>query len=273
MNTLKQMGIQQWRKRADSPSAATPPSVADADARMPVADTAQIAHKESIVGEELSAHKEHIARPQEIEQQEAAELQTSPDNQVSREISAATRPEPTLSWEGLIQDLTDPAVCPSCAASQPILGAGNQQADCMFIVSTPSSNDLQRQQLVSGRVGQLFDAILKAMSLDRDQVYLTSACKCVVPDDSASTRPCVKMVHKQLALVNPKVVVSFGQQAGQWVVKSNEMLPVLRLHTQKCHSTDIPVVVTHDLSQLLSQPSLKAEAWRDLKRALRLLND
>ena len=250
MNKLKQMGIQQWRRRVVADSPAT--------------------------SQELSAPD---PTPESVEpvledRTEAPVLTEVANSVVVADLAPtlAPEPEPELSWESLAQSLLSDSGCQHCAATDPILGAGDQSAECVFIIAMPSANDLQRQQLLSGRDGQLFDAMLSAMKLTREQVYLTSACKCVIADESSNTRPCIQLVHQQLALVQPKVIISFGQQAAQWVIKSNENLPVLRSKAQKCHSTDVPVVVTHDLPQLLIKPSLKAEAWQDLRRAIRLLN-
>lgn len=237
MNTLEQMGIQQWRRRATANS----PAVA-----MPQAES--------------------VPAPDEV-------LPESPLDSVElSEAAPIAKPESILSWESLEEAISNQAACQHCAAVKPILGAGDQQADYVFITAMPSANDLERQQLLSGRDGLLFDAILSAMSLERNQVYLTSACKCIIADDSVSTRSCVQLIHQQLALLQPQVIVAFDQQAAQWVIKSNENLSVLRNQVQKCHSTNVPVVVTHGLSKMLNQPSLKAEVWKDLKRAIRLLD-
>ncbi len=238
MNKLKLMGIQQWRLRADT-RIAEPPATQEDDtppAMAPVTDL--------------------IESRQQIE----------PDTNISSQPASLIEPE--ISWDSLQQVIFDQGGCQYCAAAKPMLGTGDQQADYVFIIATPSDNDMQRQQLLSGRDGQLFDGMLRAMKLTREQVYLTSACKCVVNDDSSSSLPCTQLVHQQLRLIQPEVIVTFGQRAAQWLIKSNENLAVLRTQVQKCHNTDIPVVVTHDLAQLLAQPQLKTDTWQDLRTAM-----
>ena len=134
---------------------------------------------------------------------------------------------------------------------------------------TPHSSILDiKKQLFSGRAGQLYQAMLSAVGLTRESVYTTSVFKCATSDDISVIPSCEKLLHRQIELIQPKVVIAFGEFAAQSVAKSNEGLESLRLQDLRCYQTKVPIVASYSLLQLLDQPTLKAGAWQDLKKCL-----
>lgn len=233
MNTLEQMGIQQWRRRD-------------------VAGTANDA---------VSAKSE---------QQEGGA--TAISGSVVSSPLAPTSPPEILDWSSIETLIHNQVLCPCCAQTGSVLEQGSREADCMIVVSEPSASDIAAQHLLSGRSGQLLDAILHAMHLSRENIYLSSVHKCAVSEVAKSTTPvspaCSKIIHQQIRLVQPKVVIAFGEFSSQAVIKANESLPALRATPQHCFINDLPIIATHDLPELLSNPELKADTWADLKQAM-----
>jgi len=159
----------------------------------------------------------------------------------------------------------------TCSSTSSILGSGNANAEWMFITDAPSQGDLPLQQLFSGRAGQLYEAMLLAVGLDRTKVYTSSVFKCTVPADQSLSPNCDKLLRRQIELVKPNVIITFGEFASQSVLRSNETLDVLRTQQNMCHQTQTPVVATYNPMQLLEHAELKAGAWQDLKKCLALL--
>jgi uracil-DNA glycosylase family 4 len=173
-----------------------------------------------------------------------------------------------LDWQGL-QDLVDnQSQCQSCGPVNSILGSGDPKADWLFVTDAPTSTDLASQQLFSGRAGQLYQAMLLAVGLTRESAYTTSVFKCATSDDIRVIPSCETLLHRQIELIQPKVVIAFGEFAAQSVAKSNEGLESLRSQDLRCYQTKVPIVASYSLSQLLDQPTLKAGAWQDLKKCL-----
>jgi len=183
-----------------------------------------------------------------------------------------TRDLSNVGWPDLQKLIETNEHCPSCGWGNAYLGAGQQDADWMFIIDAPNSRDIQAKALFSGRAGQLFDAMLNALGLDRERVYSTSVFKCAPTDDLSVTPQCDELVHRQIQLVSPKVVVTFGEFAAQSVIKSNSPLPSLRsVQGQHCFRSTTLVVPTYSPTEMLDDASLKAHVWADLKQALSLV--
>ena len=129
-----------------------------------------------------------------------------------------------------------------------------------------------------GAAGQLLDAMLRALKLSRlegtpaSQVYIANTLKCrpprnrnPAPEELAQCEPYLK---RQIALVQPKVILAMGKFAIQQLLGTDEAVGRLR---GKLHQYQgVPVVVTYHPAYLLRQLSEKAKAWEDLKLAWRV---
>jgi uracil-DNA glycosylase family 4 len=188
----------------------------------------------------------------------------------ARPTAVPVMPDPIeqLDWQGLQRLVDNQSQCQSCGPANSILGSGDAKADWMFVTDAPTSTDLSSQQLFSGRAGQLYQAMLSAVGLTRESVYTTSVFKCATSDDISVIPSCEKLLHRQIELIQPKVVIAFGEFASQSVAKSNEGLESLRSQDLRCYQTKVPIVASYSLLQLLDQPTLKAGAWQDLKKCL-----
>lgn len=185
-------------------------------------------------------------------------------------IGAATAEQPmeSLDWQGLQALIDGQDYCHTCGSANSNLGVGDPNADWLFVSDAPSRSDLAQHQMFSGRAGQLYEAMLLAVGLDRAVVYTTSVFKCVASDDLSVIPNCDKLLQRQIELLKPKVIVTFGEFAAQSVVKSNESLEKLRSQDLSCHISKVPIVASYSPIQLLDEPSLKAGAWQDLKKCL-----
>jgi DNA polymerase len=182
----------------------------------------------------------------------------------TQEIAPQEVTPPDNSWASLIKDLEAAKTCLACQDSNPILGEGDLSADWVWIIDAPSSQDITAQQLISGRAGQLFDAILQAVNLTRDQIYVTSVFKCPPSGDYTAQAACGSLLNRQLALIEPKKIVAFGEFAAQSLLRSNSTLEQLRGSVHQPRSLNCKVIATRSIQDMLSLPELKAEVWQDL---------
>lgn len=262
MNTLTEMGIQQWRLK---PAFADKNAVAQVENEPPKPETraSEIAAPE--IGEpeaSLEANKLPV-RPVEPIVSEVVEAEVSEETTVDH-LSG-------LDWQGLQALIESNEHCPSCGPNRALLGEGNPNADWMFVVDAPSLREVEEGQLLAGRAGQLFDAMLQAIGLDRTKVYTTSVFKCAPSDDLSVTAHCDALVHRQIQLVEPVVVVTFGEFTAQAVVKTNDPLPALQNAAQRCYRTNVSIVPTHSPLEMLEDPALKVQVWQDLKKCLHIV--
>ena len=173
------------------------------------------------------------------------------------------------SWQAIQQWFDSREQCESCEANNAILGNGRKDTDWVFVIDAPSSRDVQNQTLLAGRDGQLFDAILGSIGLDRDKIYLTSVFKCPPLEDLSIKVQCDELLHQQLQLIKPAMIVAMGEFAAQTVLRVNESLDKLRGQPIQAYSIEgVSVVPSFSLKQLLDSPELKQYVWQDLKKCL-----
>ncbi len=121
--------------------------------------------------------------------------------------------------------------------------------------------------MLGGSAGALFDNMLVALGLARgDQVFITQALKCRLPEDrqpdGGQVAACLPFLERQIALLQPAVIVALGKTAAQALLGSNFNVRSLR---GRAHNRDgLPVVVTFHPAFLLDNPAEKARSWEDL---------
>jgi DNA polymerase len=169
------------------------------------------------------------------------------------------------------------AACTGCGLSQSrqqaILGEGLASADWMIVGDAPGEEEDQAARSFAGAAGQLLDNMLKALSLTREQVYLTHALKCRTPvgrnASQVEVSHCATYLARQVELVQPKVILAMGRTAALALLQSAEPLGKLRSQVQSFKG--VPVVVTYPPAYLLRNQADKAKAWADLCLAVSLV--
>lgn len=162
------------------------------------------------------------------------------------------------------------AACTGCGLSQSrqqaILGEGLASADWMIVGDAPGEEEDKEARSFAGAAGQLLDNMLKALSLTREQVYLTHALKCRTPvgrnASQVEVSHCATYLARQVALVQPKVILAMGRTAALALLQSAEPLGKLRSQVQSFRG--VPVVVTYPPAYLLRNQADKAKTWADL---------
>lgn len=191
----------------------------------------------------------------------------------------ANAPPFELSDAGLDWPALEAAVssCTRCdlhgGRTQTVFGVGNRQAEWLVIGEAPGAEEDKRGEPFVGRAGQLLDAMLGAIKLDRTQAFITNILKCRPPSNrdpqAAEVACCESYLQQQIALIKPKLILAVGRIAAQNLLKSD--LPLGRLRGQVHHygEDQIPVIVTYHPAYLLRTPSDKRKAWDDLQLAVR----
>ncbi|MEO8863043.1 MAG: uracil-DNA glycosylase [Candidatus Saccharimonadales bacterium] len=120
--------------------------------------------------------------------------------------------------EIMIEILAD-NVCPDLAdgATQIVFGAGNVDADVVFVGEAPGKNeDIQGVPFV-GASGKFLDEMLDSIGLDRQDVYITNIVK-YRPPNNRDPLPKEKSTFlsyliRQLEVINPKLIVTLGRHS------------------------------------------------------------
>ncbi len=187
-----------------------------------------------------------------------------------RQSAALPDAQPT---ENLISLCTTAAHCTACSLhktrTQTVFGAGNPDADLMIISDAPGFYEDQKGEPFAGQAGQLLNLMLRAIGLDRSAVYITTLLKCRLPDNRdpliEEINQCSAFLTKQIALIQPKVLLVFGQVAAQQLLNTQTPLEQLRGKSYTYGRQNIPLIVTYHPAHLLLNPRDKRNAWQDLR--------
>jgi len=114
-----------------------------------------------------------------------------------------------------------------------VFGVGSPTADLLFMGEGPGRDeDLQGEPFV-GRSGKLLDRLVtEELGLDRSQYYIANVVKCR-PPNNRDPRPeeisaCSGWLDQQLALIDPKVIVTLGNFATRRLLQTTEGITKLR---------------------------------------------
>jgi uracil-DNA glycosylase len=175
------------------------------------------------------------------------------------------------------------AACRDCALcesrKQTVFGVGNLRAHWMIVGEAPGENeDLQGEPFV-GASGQLLEAMLKSIGLTRQQaeasqqVYIANTIKCRPPRNrnpsADEMQRCEPYLVRQIALVQPKVILAMGRFAVQSLLRTDEAIGRLRGRVHQYEG--VPLIVTYHPAYLLRNPIDKARAWEDLCLAMEVV--
>jgi len=193
---------------------------------------------------------------------------------VAEPVVAAIPSEAAADWTVLEEAVRACTKCPLHATrTQTVFGVGNRRAEWLFVGEAPGADEDRQGEPFVGRAGQLLNAMLAALDLKREQVYIANVLKCRPPNNRDpqpnEVEQCEPYLIRQIELIRPKLIVALGRHAAHSLLKTD--LALARLRGQRLSYHDIPLVVTYHPAYLLRTPSDKRKAWEDLRRARALL--
>ncbi len=277
---LAEMGIRLFEALPPSAPAAVEPAVARAAS--PAGTAGSAASPEAI---RVPAHEGHAPAPAFAEPPQVRAPVTPPAPRSApvpppaRPASADAAPlgdrpagVESMDWDALEQAVSGCEACGLCRGRrQTVFGTGDRQADWMIVGEAPGEQEDLRGEPFVGNAGQLLDSMLKAVGLDRGhRVYIANVIKCRPPGnrnpDPAKVAQCEPFLRRQIALVQPKIILAMGRFAVQTLLASQE--PIGKLRGRIYQYEGVPVVVTYHPAYLLRNLPDKAKAWADLCLAL-----
>ncbi len=181
-----------------------------------------------------------------------------------------------LSWDELQAEISQCRACGLCEGrTQTVFGVGQPGATWMVVGEAPGAEEDKRGEPFVGQAGKLLDQMLFSVSAKRNQeVYIGNVLKCR-PPGNRNPQPgevalCAPFLLRQIALIQPKLIIASGRFAVQTLLSSTAPISALR---GKVHQYgDTPVVVTYHPAYLLRNLPDKAKAWQDLLLAKRTVN-
>ncbi|EOC99975.1 uracil-DNA glycosylase [Caldisalinibacter kiritimatiensis] len=148
-----------------------------------------------------------------------------------------------------------------------VFGEGNENADIMFIGEGPGYNeDIQGRPFV-GAAGKLLDKMLKAIDLDRNEIYIANIVKCRPPNNRNPLRTesekCIEYLRWQVHIIRPKIIVCLGAVSARNIIE-----PQFRITKDRgkwVKKGQFYIMPTYHPAALLRDENKKRPAWEDLK--------
>ena len=202
-----------------------------------------------------------------------------------------------MDWPTLSDTLRQCEACKLCTGRRaPVFEAAHAtldaawHADWLVVGEPPDEHDEREGTPMSEQAGQLLDNMLKAVGVARHgkaaasvpahTAYVTQVVKCRTDParnpTAAELATCEHFLRREVALVQPKVILAMGRFAAQTLLHGNlpegSKTPFGQLRGTVYRYQGIPVIVTYHPTNLLRTPLDKARAWADLCLAMETIN-
>ncbi len=171
-----------------------------------------------------------------------------------------------------------------------VFATGNPDAQIMFVGEAPGSDEEKQGEPFVGVAGQLLTKVVKAMGLERSDVYITNICKFrpATDDDrphgtrnrqptGVEMQTCIEYVIDEIAVVQPRVIVTLGKTAAEGLLQRD--VAITRLRGQWLEYQGIPLMPTFHPSYLKRKEddgeavanAEKRKHWEDMLQVMERL--
>jgi uracil-DNA glycosylase family 4 len=126
--------------------------------------------------------------------------------------------------------------CSELAATRKtvVFGAGNANAELMFVGEAPGASEDEQGVPFVGRAGKLLDKLLEEIGMSRAEVFIANVLKCRPPGNRdplpAEIDNCQDYLLRQVELIQPTVICTLGNFSTKLL--RGEQTGITRLHGQ-----------------------------------------
>ena len=154
-----------------------------------------------------------------------------------------------------------------------VFGAGSPKARLMFVGEGPGRDeDLSGEPFV-GRAGKLLTDMIKAMGLQREDVYIANIVKCRPPENRQpehdEVEACSPFLMRQIDVIRPQVICTLGNTPTQTLLQTTQGISKFRGQWFDFRNTRL--LPTYHPAYLLRNPAAKADVWKDLQKVMAVL--
>lgn len=214
----------------------------------------------------------------------ASPFETAPSAEVRHAVALSGTPTASageiagMDWIRLKDAVTACTKCDLChGRTQTVFGVGDEKAKWLFVGEGPGRNEDRQGLPFVGPAGKLLDNMLQAMGLKRGaNAYIANIVKCRPTDADGRDRPptpeesaaCLPYLERQIALIQPAIIVALGKTAALSLLKLDPATPVSKLRGSVHRYAGLPLVVTYHPAYLLRNLVDKRKTWDDLCLAM-----
>ena len=169
-------------------------------------------------------------------------------------------------------DLGDCRRCKLCAGrTQIVFGVGDPEARLLFVGEGPGADEDRQGEPFVGRAGQKLNEMIRAIGLERSQVYIANVVKCRPPanrtPEADEVETCSPFLFRQIEAIAPRVIVALGAPAAKTLLGTREGITKIRGTWGECRG--VPVMPTFHPAYLLRAYTVENRrlVFEDLKAA------
>jgi DNA polymerase len=160
-----------------------------------------------------------------------------------REIFSSPKKHPLMDYYDEIN------TCMKCELGKTrqhfVFGAGNPNANIMFVGEAPGEQEDKTGVPFVGRAGKLLDRVLEEVGLSRQDTFIANVLKCRPPQNRdplpEEIALCEHYLHRQIELIKPNVIVALGRIAANTLLRESFALKDMRGTIFSYHHTDLRV--------------------------------
>jgi DNA polymerase len=144
----------------------------------------------------------------------------------------------------------------------------------MFVGEAPGADEDRLGEPFVGRAGQLLTKMIRAMGLERSDVYIGNILKCRPPDNRTPTidemAVCMPYILKQIEIIDPEIVCALGATALKGLLR-DPGVSISRMRGKFVDWNGRKLMPTFHPSYLLRSPGEKEKVWEDLQQIMGVL--
>jgi uracil-DNA glycosylase family 4 len=153
--------------------------------------------------------------------------------------------------EELVELYREAAECTRCPLAETrtkvVFGAGNADADMMFVGEAPGAEEDRQGLPFVGRAGALLNELLGGIGLTREDVFIANVLKCRPPGNRdpqpLEIETCHPYLERQIELIRPAVIGTLGNFATKLITGSQTGITKVRGTPQVHTLGGLPVFV------------------------------
>lgn len=186
-------------------------------------------------------------------------------------------------WHALREIVLNDATCKARVypGKQVVFGVGHLDAAIMFVGEAPGGDEEDQGEPFVGRAGQLLNRMIKAMGVEREQVYIGNILNWRpemgarnADGSQTGNRPptaeemayCLPFIRAQIAIIQPKVLVALGKTAVDGLLGADRFKSMGAARGAWHAYAGTPLRATYHPSYLLRQEGLVSAAAKKIKR-------
>lgn len=170
------------------------------------------------------------------------------------------------------------AICTRCvlhhSRKNAVPGAGNPQAEILFIGEGPGFHENEQGLPFVGAAGKFLDELLGEANLDRETVFITNVVKCRPPSNrdpqTEELDACKHYLERQIAAINPDVIVTLGRFSMGHFIQNGK---ISGIHGRTFWVNNRMIIPMYHPAAALHQPSLREVVKQDFRKLPELIKN